>query len=314
MAIIANDTQFIGIAPSVYLTEKKSALLNAQTEPVTMQDIIDTVGGGLEGSNYIFVAANGTDVENAAELKAAYILATTMGANYSNKVTIVAAPGYYNFEASPFLMNASYINLVSLDGNRSIVFNSSDPAGTINVTGSDVFIKGVDTTINISKPFTVAPFVYGTFENCKGGNYSFVFNGSCYGIFTNCEAGDYSFSSGGSAGGIYTNCVSGFYCFGYGSNAGGRFYNCNAGGYSFGAGGGSVYGTIYNCIALGGYSFGAFCYGTLNNCIAGANSFGTISLQGLLYYCRMSDGTFPTVSGTGRTVLCIDGFNNQNNQ
>jgi hypothetical protein len=49
MAIIANDTQFIGIAPSIDLNGKKSALLNAQTEPVTMQDIIDTVGPGSQG-------------------------------------------------------------------------------------------------------------------------------------------------------------------------------------------------------------------------------------------------------------------------
>jgi hypothetical protein len=49
MAIIANDTQFIGIAPSIDLNGKKSALLNAQTEPVTMQDIIDTTGAGSQG-------------------------------------------------------------------------------------------------------------------------------------------------------------------------------------------------------------------------------------------------------------------------
>jgi len=49
MAIIANDTQFIGIAPNIDLNGKKSALLNAQTEPVTMQDIIDTTGSGTPG-------------------------------------------------------------------------------------------------------------------------------------------------------------------------------------------------------------------------------------------------------------------------
>jgi len=43
MATIANDTQFIGISPTIDLTGKKSAILNAQTEPVTMADITSTV-------------------------------------------------------------------------------------------------------------------------------------------------------------------------------------------------------------------------------------------------------------------------------
>jgi len=37
-------------------------------------------------------------------------------------------------------------------------------------------------------------------------------------------------------------------------------------------------------------------------------------LSGKLYYCRLTYGTFKTVSLGGRTVLCIDGNNNQNNQ
>lgn len=40
------DTRFIGIAPQVNLTESKSALINAETQPYTMQDIVDTAGGG----------------------------------------------------------------------------------------------------------------------------------------------------------------------------------------------------------------------------------------------------------------------------
>ena len=43
MATIANDTQFIGISPTIDLTGKKSAILNEQTIPVTMDDITSTV-------------------------------------------------------------------------------------------------------------------------------------------------------------------------------------------------------------------------------------------------------------------------------
>ena len=58
MPIIANDTQFIGIAPSIDLTGKKSALLNEQTEPVTMLDIIDTVAAGIPPSAPLMLIAN----------------------------------------------------------------------------------------------------------------------------------------------------------------------------------------------------------------------------------------------------------------
>jgi len=321
MAIIANDTQFIGIAPSVDLTEKKSALLNAQTEPVTMQDIIDTVGGGggLEGSNYIFVAADGTDVENAAELKAAYTLATTMAPAYDNVITIVAAPGKYNFGVATFTMNMSYINLVSLDGNRSIVFNSfssSGLQGTISVATGGIFVRGVDTTVNGFKPFDVQPNMSCTIENCRGGDYSFCYGGSSYSTYTNCIAGNFSFCAGiGNAAGIYNNCSAQGFSFGYGSSASGTFNNCEGNAYCFAGGGGNAFGTYYNCIA-GDISFGAYFGGTANNCIAGPQSYGfAISLTGKLYYCRLTNsGTFQTVSAGGRTVLCIDGLNNQNNQ
>ena len=49
MSIISSDTRFIGISTSVDLTERKSALINDQTEPFTMQDFIDTIGPGQVG-------------------------------------------------------------------------------------------------------------------------------------------------------------------------------------------------------------------------------------------------------------------------
>ena len=50
MSIISSDTRFIGISTSVNLTERKSALINSQTEPYTMQDFVDTINSqGLSG-------------------------------------------------------------------------------------------------------------------------------------------------------------------------------------------------------------------------------------------------------------------------
>ena len=49
MAQVPVTTRFIGIADSVDLTERKSAQINAETEPYTMQDILDTVPAGAQG-------------------------------------------------------------------------------------------------------------------------------------------------------------------------------------------------------------------------------------------------------------------------
>lgn len=61
--MIPLNTRFIGIAPQVDLVEKKSSLINAETEPYTMQDIIDTVGNG---DGYVkYVALLNQDEEEA---------------------------------------------------------------------------------------------------------------------------------------------------------------------------------------------------------------------------------------------------------
>jgi hypothetical protein len=49
MANVPLTTRFIGISESVDLTEKKSAALNAETQPYTFQDIITTIGPGPAG-------------------------------------------------------------------------------------------------------------------------------------------------------------------------------------------------------------------------------------------------------------------------
>lgn len=316
--------------------------------------VATSAGGGLEGTNYIFVAANGTDVENAAELQAAYTAAQGMNPDPNNRITIVAAPGYYNFGSTPFIMNTDWIDLVSLDGNRSIIFNSFDLNGTIILDFvSDIYVKGVDVQ---TKAFGIETYYSGvTVENCKGGNNSFSsaffnmgskfidceggdnsfggntvnsygtfirckaginsFGFTASGTFTDCVANDFSFGGGtgiGTASGTFINCVATFRSFG-GLTASGTFTNCIAGNDSFGGFTGS--GTFINCVG-GSASLGPVsASGTFTNCTGGNNSFGGFSaLTGKLYYCRLTSGTFQTVSGAGITRLCLDGSNTENNQ
>ena len=394
MSQIPLNTQFIGLAATVDTTERRSATINAESAAYTMQDIIDTVGGGLEGTQYVFVAADGTDVQNAAELQAAYVTAQGMSPSATNRITVIAAPGSYNFSTVNFKMSADYIDLVSLDGNKSIVFNGSN---TIEIAANDVFVRGVDVgTLNFTvanslnllrvencsggggsfggngtadgtftdctggnDSFGGSDTANGTFTNCTGGDYSFGGSGgTASGTFTDCTGGDYSFGGdGGTADGTFTDCTGGFRAFGGRFVASGTFTDCSGGEESFGGNGGDASGVFNNCTGGGGvfgsggtasgtftdctggdYSFGgggtasgtftdcageyaAFggdsgtASGVFNSCIGGGDSFGDNgTLSGLLYYCRLTSGTFETVSGSGRTVLCIDGNNDQNNQ
>ena len=354
MSTIPLGTQFIGLASTVNTVERRSSLINNESAPYTMQDIIDTVGGRLEGTQYVFVAADGTDVQNAAELQAAYVTAQSMSPSATNRITVIAAPGSYNFSTVNFIMNTEYIDLVSLDGNKSIVFNGSN---TIEITANDVFVRGVDVgTLNFTianslnllrvencsggySSFGGANTASGTFTSCSGGYASFGGDGgTADGTFTNCTGEENSFGGGGGiASGVFTNCTGGDYSFGGGGDASGVFNNCTGVDYSFGGDSGTASGTFNSCIggnkSLGGQgtadgtftdctggdsSFGGgggTASGTFNSCIGSNGSFGDGgTLSGFLYYCRLTGGTFATVSGAGVTRLCIDGSNVENNQ
>jgi hypothetical protein len=49
MALVPSGTRFIGISENVNLKERKSAVLNAETQPYTVEDLAATVGIGSEG-------------------------------------------------------------------------------------------------------------------------------------------------------------------------------------------------------------------------------------------------------------------------
>ena len=292
-------------------------------------------GGGLEGSQYVFVTANGTDVENATELQSAYDTAKTISPSSTNRITVICGNGNYDFE-DDFVMDTQYIDLVSLDGNRSIIFNGT---GTINITANDVFVKGVNV---LDKNFTIGDDLnLLKVENCEGGDLSFggdpTFGSNpinVSGTFTNCQGRNSSFGGFGTASGSFTNCVGDFESFGGGLTASGTFADCKGGFNSFGGGFGTASGIFTNCQSadnsfggfgtalgtfadcVGGFnSFGGTASGTFENCKGGNNSFGGFgTLSGKLYYCRLTEGTFETVSSGGVTRLCIDGNNDENNQ
>ena len=296
-----------------------------------------TGGGGIGGTNYIYVMADGTDIENAAELQAAYNEAISRSPSAENRMTVIAGPGYYNFESTNFIMDTQYIDLVSLDGNKSIIFNSLDVDGTIFITANDVFVKGInvqDKQFNAGSGLDLLKIencqggdgsfseatANGTFTDCIGGDQSFGSNGSASGTFTNCQGGDFSFGGdSGSADGTFTDCIGGDYSFGGDKgSANGTFTDCQGGDYSFGGdNGGSANGTFTDCQG-GDFSFGGSggsANGIFTDCQGGEYSFGGDSggiADGTFTDCRggdfsfgggggSADGTFTNCQGGNRS-------------
>jgi hypothetical protein len=328
MAIIPLNQKFHTIDNSVVTKERGSALVNSQKEIYLTQDIIDTVSAfvGLGGTQYVFVAANGTNVQNAAELQAAYVTAQGMSPSITNRITVIAAPGNYDFSTANFEMDTQYIDLVSLDGNRSIVFNGLN---TIEITANDVFVRGVDVgtlTFTIANSLNLlrvencigGDFSFGgnggtasgTFTNCTGKNGSFGGSGgTASGTFTNCQGGDLSFGTYGTASGTFNSCIGLYESFGGQSTASGVFKYCTGGDFSFG-GGNWASGTFTNCQG-GDYSFGGQldADGTFTNCTGGYGSFGGDSgtASGVFKYCTGGEFSFGGDSGTasGTFTNCI---------
>jgi hypothetical protein len=289
-------------------------------------------GGGIGGTLYSYLAGDGTPTENGAALTAAYTAAKAiLGLSATNRFKIIVGTGKYQITGQ-FPINTEFIDFVSLTGDADVEITNG-----ITVTANNVFLKGlvsglksalqsfqVATNLNLlicencqggTESFGSSGTASGTFTNCNGGEFSFGSNGTASGTFTNCNGGEFSFGSAGTASGTFTNCTGGYGSFGGAGTASGTFTNCTGGDESFGSNG-TASGTFTNCNG-GEFSFGGLAgtaSGTFTNCTGGYGSFGWGFLSGKLYYCRLTTGTFSTVSSGGRTYYCVDGNGNPNNQ
>jgi hypothetical protein len=216
-------------------------------------------------------------------------------------------------------MDTQYIDLVSLDGNRSVIFNYTDSMGTgngtISITANDVFVKGVDVQL---KNFTIATNLnLLRVENCRGGEFSFggdTTYGSnpiiVSGTFIDCDytvnSGGFMFGGGGFASGTFINCSGNAGSFGSRSTgeASGVFENCKCYGGGFGQEG-TASGTFINCVAINTSmgAFGVIASGTFINCRieGGSGGFGTGS------YTDPSTGEQVGSDASGVFINCISG-------
>ena len=272
------------------------------------------------GSNYVFVNSNQTTSVNGTNLQLAYNTAKQKLPSSTNRISVIVAPGKYTF-SSPFLVDADYIDIVSITGAADVLIDK------INVTANNVYLKGIN--LGTGK-FQIGDNQINLIcENCVAGAQSFGYSsGTVSGTFINCKALDASFGSGCVASGTFIGCLSGAYSFGGGNGgiASGIFRDCAVGnpsnrtGWSFG---GSydqseeytATGTFHNCIG-GNMCFGgaANVSGIFYKCVGGMQCFSHGKrFSGSAYHCVASNYSFGGMYGgngaqfSGKAFHCVVG-------
>lgn len=272
-------------------------------------------------------------VTNGQNLVEAYNYAKTLTPNgaalsATNRVSVIIQPGNYTL-AAQLAVDTQFVDLIGLGSIK--LRRGATPAviiggNSLTVTANDVRVKGISVGTQVFSVSDNLPLQI--FEDCVGGNNNFNAI-TLTGTFINCTGGSNSFASNSfismTANGTFINCEGGASSFGSGSSgsvSSGIFVNCTTGANTGFSSAGTASGTFIDCeagsTAFGGTPFPASAAsGTFTNCIGGSNAFGggtSGTATGKFYQCRLTSGTFKTVTGAGLMRNCIDGNNNIVNQ
>lgn len=299
-------------------------------------------GGGVNGTNSVYVTQQGTAAESGVLLLQAYQDAIAKIGAGSEPSTLIIGPGDYSI-STDWQLN-QLVNVTSLtgqpdvnitDGNIVVGSGANDAAHPITITGLNLQNTTLTVGSNLSsitfkncialgnRSFSGGEFQNGVsvssrFEDCIGGVKSFGSgnNSTASGIFIRCKAtqgGAFGYDANTSGyfedcGGVETAGVTDVAdLFGFFGYCNGVFYNCKAGNYSFGKSSMGVVGAnFYNCIGK------TRCFGDNNfdpttsnfyNCKAEGDSFGTeMGNSGLLVNCI--SGSFGEIADGGMAFSC----------
>ena len=306
-AVSFNGSSYISISAIPF-----NSTITPNADPVNWELLAEkgadgTSGGGLAGDSFIYVDASyGTEVDNGSVLINAVqqaIFADPYGnpKSNSNRMTVLVPPGNYDLGTNTLTLTTSFINVVSLTGNRDVTIKTS--SNTAVIVGDEVKLIGIKT----DKKITVNSGAFVEIENCQAGYNSFGAENfmTLVGTFKNCESLGQSFGWGNNLtiGATFIDCKSGAGSFGFGNNNSiqGTFINCTADTNSFGSGiNGNISGTFIDCTA-GQNSFGyassgfVILQGTFKNCTAGASSFGsgrTVTVSSIITDCTAGPFSF----------------------
>lgn len=193
---------------------------------------------------------------------------------------------------------ASFNSLGSPNYRLSIEIGSVEPNVDPSITTKTVIIED---SLGGPGGFSKSTGEYGNnikLINCEGDWRSFHSEiGDLNAEFIGCVGAASSFQSKAQkVSGIFTDCVAGFNSFRGREGVSGVFTNII---------------TDYDSFS----SYDKAISGTFVNCVSGEDSYDTYgAFTAKLYNCRLTAGTFPTVSGAGRTYYCVDGDGVVNNQ
>lgn len=84
MAILAPGTKFIGFAPTYQMPELRSAKVNAESEPYTIEDInADAVGQSIYANGFTIAGTINTDIVLPDNATVNYTGPLSMGTGYT---------------------------------------------------------------------------------------------------------------------------------------------------------------------------------------------------------------------------------------
>ena len=312
----------------VSLTDKTPA---PKTQGATIAEVLALAGGGgVDGSNSVYVTQQGTAAESGVLLLQAYQDAIAKIGAGSEPSTLIIGPGDYSIPTD-WQLN-QLVNVTSLtgqpdvnitNGNIAVGSGANDAAHPITITGLNLQTTTLTVGSNLSSI---------TFKNCIAlGEGSFSGGSSISSRFEDCIGGYNSFGSGGNstASGIFIRCKAGADpeslmegAFGAIGNTSGYFEDCGgvetAGGSTdieklFGEGG-VCNGVFYNCKA-GNFSFGYQCFvvgADFYNCVGKLGCFGYQNYfdftTGNFYNCKAEGASFGSSMGnSGLLSNCISG-------
>jgi hypothetical protein len=164
MSTVPSGTRFIGISTNVNLTERKSAMLNAETQPYTIQDLVDTIGTGSQGPQGVQGPAGPPGPVGPAGLEwqgtwvsgTSYVEDDAVGYNGASYFCILATSG----TTAPNLATANWALLASQ--------GAIGPTGAQGPTGPQGPSGGApykECAFKLSQSGTNAPSAYNYFIN-----------------------------------------------------------------------------------------------------------------------------------------------------
>lgn len=123
MATIPSSTKFIGLAASVNTTERRSALINSESEAYTMQDVTDTVR-----PYKVFTAIIS---QSGTSNPTAIVYQNTFGINFNFVRTAAGNYQIQDFVNNPFITNKSFSLATINGGSTNKIVNSTFPFSSV---------------------------------------------------------------------------------------------------------------------------------------------------------------------------------------